>query len=108
LAGQGYKGKGSLLPSPLDVFASNLSYFSFTLTISFLSTENHQVHIEAISKEKAINVLKRVEMIRKIHEKIMIHPDLEDRLENCQQGSDLPDWWIAGKHDKDLLVGAAR
>jgi chromodomain-helicase-DNA-binding protein 7 len=74
----------------------------------FLS-DIHQVHIEAISKEKAVNVLKRIELFRKIHDEVIPHPDLEDRLEACsKQGSDLPDWWIAGKHDKDLLVGAAR
>ena len=71
-------------------------------------SEVSPIHIEAISKEKAQNVLKRVEMLRKLHEEVLVHPDLEDRLEHCQQGSDLPDWWISGKHDKDLLVGAAR
>ena len=26
----------------------------------------------------------------------------------CEPANDMPDWWISGKHDKDLLQGVAR
>ena len=37
-----------------------------------------------------------------------LHPELSDRLKLCDTALDLPDWWVPGKHDKDLLFGAAR
>lgn len=31
-----------------------------------------------------------------------------ERLKLCQPSLDLPEWWECGKHDKDLLIGAAK
>lgn len=38
----------------------------------------------------------------------MSHPHLEERLLLCQPSADTPDWWQPGKHDKELLLGAAK
>merc|ERR1712223_469781 len=32
----------------------------------------------------------------------------DDRMLACEPACDLPDWWIPGKHGKDLLQGVAR
>ena len=37
-----------------------------------------------------------------------MHPELDERLRLCDTALDLPDWWVPGKHDKDLLFGATR
>lgn len=44
----------------------------------------------------------------KIREEILSHPHLEERLSLCQPSGDTPDWWQPGKHDKELLLGAAK
>lgn len=36
------------------------------------------------------------------------HPQLEERLRLCQPNQDLPAWWEPGRHDRDLLRGAAK
>ena len=33
---------------------------------------------------------------------------LEERIRLCRPSLDLPDWWVCGKHDRELLMGAAR
>ncbi|XP_067128566.1 LOW QUALITY PROTEIN: chromodomain-helicase-DNA-binding protein 7-like [Centruroides vittatus] len=63
---------------------------------------------EPISEERASRCLQRIDLLNKIREEIMTHPELDLRLKLCQPSMDLPDWWQCGKHDKDLLIGAAR
>lgn len=50
----------------------------------------------------------RVDLLSKIREEILSHPHLEERLSLCQRSGDTPDWWQPGKHDKELLLGAAK
>jgi chromodomain-helicase-DNA-binding protein 7 len=66
------------------------------------------MEIGAISEDKALKVLERVKMLRKLREKVILHPDLKARLKKCEPALDLPDWWVNGKHDRDLLFGVAR
>ncbi|XP_061584201.1 chromodomain-helicase-DNA-binding protein 7-like [Cololabis saira] len=39
---------------------------------------------------------------------VLRHPLLSARLQLCRPSLYLPVWWESGKHDRDLLVGAAR
>uniref|UniRef100_A0A4X2L953 Uncharacterized protein n=1 Tax=Vombatus ursinus TaxID=29139 RepID=A0A4X2L953_VOMUR len=64
--------------------------------------------IEPITEERASRTLYRIELLRKIREQVLHHPQLGERLKLCQPSLDLPEWWECGKHDKDLLVGAAK
>lgn len=64
--------------------------------------------IEHISEEKARRTLERLELLSRIREEVVTHPKLDDRLKVCLTSADMPDWWIAGKHDKDLLLGVAK
>lgn len=70
--------------------------------------ENLPISVDPISEERASRCLARIDLLSKIREEILTHPELDERLQLCQQSMDLPDWWQCGKHDKDLLVGAAR
>ncbi|XP_075405819.1 chromodomain-helicase-DNA-binding protein 7 isoform X2 [Tenrec ecaudatus] len=64
--------------------------------------------IEPITEERASRTLYRIELLRKIREQVLHHPQLGERLKLCQPNLDLPEWWECGKHDRDLLVGAAK
>lgn len=75
-----------------------------------LKTEDefYDTSIEHISEEKARRTLERLELLSRIREEIVTHPKLDERLKVCVTSADMPDWWIAGKHDKDLLLGVAK
>nr|XP_044998511.1 chromodomain-helicase-DNA-binding protein 7 isoform X1 [Jaculus jaculus] len=64
--------------------------------------------IEPITEERASRTLYRIELLRKVREQVLHHPQLGDRLKLCQPSLDLPEWWECGRHDRDLLVGAAK
>lgn len=64
--------------------------------------------MDQLSPAKARQILDRVDLLSKIREEILSHPHLEERLSLCQPSGDTPDWWQTGKHDKELLLGAAK
>jgi len=64
--------------------------------------------VDQLSPAKARQILDRVDLLSKIREEILSHPHLEERLSLCQPSGDTPDWWQTGKHDKELLLGAAK
>jgi len=65
--------------------------------------------VETIGEEKARKVLDRVDFLSKLREEVVTHPELKEKLENlAEMALDLPEWWIPGKHDHDLVIGAAR
>ncbi|MGH0129219.1 UNVERIFIED_CONTAM: hypothetical protein FKN15_069725 [Acipenser sinensis] len=64
--------------------------------------------IDPITEERASRTLYRIELMRKIREQVLPHPELEERLKLCQASLDLPEWWESGRHDKDLLMGACK
>lgn len=70
--------------------------------------ENLPISVDPISEERASRSLARIDLLSKIREEILPHPELDERLQLCQPSIDLPDWWLCGKHDKDLIVGAAK
>jgi chromodomain-helicase-DNA-binding protein 7 len=70
--------------------------------------ETFQVTPEPIAEEKANKVLKRLDMFKKLRQEIQTHPNLDERMLLCLDAQDLPEWWIPGKHDRDLLSGVAK
>uniref|UniRef100_A0A7N8YQS8 Chromodomain helicase DNA binding protein 6 n=1 Tax=Mastacembelus armatus TaxID=205130 RepID=A0A7N8YQS8_9TELE len=66
------------------------------------------VFVEPLTEERAARTLYRIELLRKIREQVLRHPLLSARLQLCRPSLYLPVWWEAGKHDRDLLIGAAR
>uniref|UniRef100_A0A8C7NNU6 Chromodomain helicase DNA binding protein 6 n=1 Tax=Oncorhynchus mykiss TaxID=8022 RepID=A0A8C7NNU6_ONCMY len=61
-----------------------------------------------ITEERAARTLYRIELLRKVREQVLRHPLLGPRLQLCRPSLYLPVWWECGKHDRDLLIGAAR
>ncbi|XP_022614440.1 chromodomain-helicase-DNA-binding protein 6, partial [Seriola dumerili] len=66
------------------------------------------VLVEPLTEERAARTLYRIELLRKIREQVLRHPLLSARLQLCRPSLYLPVWWETGKHDRDLLIGAAR
>uniref|UniRef100_A0A670JCV1 Chromodomain helicase DNA binding protein 9 n=1 Tax=Podarcis muralis TaxID=64176 RepID=A0A670JCV1_PODMU len=63
---------------------------------------------EPITEERASRTLYRIELLRKVREQAVRHPQIFERLKLCQLNPDLPVWWECGTHDWDLLIGAAK
>jgi hypothetical protein len=70
--------------------------------------ENLNISVDPITEDRANRCLARIDLLSKIREEILPNPDLDAKLSLCQPSIDLPDWWVCGKHDKDLLIGAAK
>lgn len=68
----------------------------------------NNIYVEPISEERASRSLARIDILNKIRTETLAHPKFDERVKLCQTSYDLPSWWICGKHDKDLLRGAAR
>ncbi|XP_076600782.1 chromodomain-helicase-DNA-binding protein 6 isoform X1 [Chaetodon auriga] len=66
------------------------------------------VFVEPLTEERAARTLYRIELLRKIREQVLRHPLISARLQLCRPSLYLPVWWESGKHDRDLLIGAAR
>nr|XP_015220539.1 PREDICTED: chromodomain-helicase-DNA-binding protein 6 [Lepisosteus oculatus] len=64
--------------------------------------------VEPITEERAARTLYRIELLRKVREQVLRHPLLAERLQLCRPSLYLPVWWECGKHDRDLLIGAAK
>uniref|UniRef100_A0A671WJ05 Chromodomain helicase DNA binding protein 9 n=1 Tax=Sparus aurata TaxID=8175 RepID=A0A671WJ05_SPAAU len=72
------------------------------------SAVDPSLNIQPITEERASRTLYRVELLRQVREQVLRHSLLYERLPLCQMSSDLPVWWEAGTHDRDLLIGAAK
>ena len=67
------------------------------------------VSVEAVSEDKARKVLERVDFLSKLREEVVTLPDLREKLDHhAELALDMPEWWVPGKHDYDLVIGAAR
>uniref|UniRef100_A0A4W3KAU6 Chromodomain helicase DNA binding protein 9 n=1 Tax=Callorhinchus milii TaxID=7868 RepID=A0A4W3KAU6_CALMI len=66
------------------------------------------IFIQPITEERASRTLYRIELLRKVREQVLRHTQLDERIKLCQPSPDLPEWWENGKHDKELLTGAAK
>ncbi|KAH8869088.1 Chromodomain-helicase-DNA-binding protein 7 [Schistosoma japonicum] len=91
----------------LTVFAEPASTIA-TTTTSGSSDLGDELVIDPISEERASRCLSRIDLLVRIRNNILRHPDLEERLKLCQSSTDLPGWWIPGRHDKELLFAASK
>ncbi|XP_075033621.1 chromodomain-helicase-DNA-binding protein 6 isoform X4 [Mixophyes fleayi] len=64
--------------------------------------------LDPITEERAARTLYRIELLRKVREQVLRHPQLHERLKLCRPSLYLPVWWECGKHDRDLLLGTAK
>ena len=64
--------------------------------------------LDPLPEDRAKRILERISLLSKIREETLCHPQLDERLSLCQLSADVPEWWLTGKHDKDLLLGVAK
>ena len=75
----------------------------------FLFSELVSGSVEAVSEDKARKVLERVDFLSKLREEVVTLPDLKEKLEqHAELALDMPERWVPGKYDYDLVMGAAR
>lgn len=60
-----------------------------------------------ITEERASRTLYRISLLRRLRERVLPHPSLEERLLLAPPGSELPTWWNIPEHDRQLMLGAA-
>lgn len=64
--------------------------------------------VETISEERATRCIQRVDLLNKVRQDVLKNPKFEEWINNCLPSPDLPDWWVASKHDADLIKAASR
>lgn len=60
-----------------------------------------------ITEERASRTLYRISLLRRLRERVLPHPSLEERLPLAPLSSELPAWWNIPDHDRQLMLGAA-
>ncbi|KAM4551021.1 chromodomain-helicase-DNA-binding protein 8 isoform 2-T2 [Odontesthes bonariensis] len=62
--------------------------------------------VAPITEERASRTLYRISLLRRLRERVLPHPSLEERLLLAPSSSELPAWWIIPEHDRQLMLGA--
>ncbi|KAM9719285.1 chromodomain-helicase-DNA-binding protein 8 isoform 2-T2 [Menidia menidia] len=63
--------------------------------------------VAPITEERASRTLYRISLLRRLRERVLPHPSLEERLPLAPSSSELPAWWLLPDHDRQLMLGAA-
>ncbi|KAM4605422.1 chromodomain-helicase-DNA-binding protein 8 isoform 2-T4 [Polymixia lowei] len=67
----------------------------------------HSQSLAPITEERASRTLYRISLLRRLRERVLPHPSLEERLPLAPPSSELPAWWSSPEHDRQLMLGAA-
>lgn len=75
----------------------------------FLSSDVSELPqtVAPITEERASRTLYRISLLRRLRERVLPHPSLEERLLLAPHSSELPTWWKQPDHDRQLMLGAA-
>ncbi|KAM8727380.1 chromodomain-helicase-DNA-binding protein 8 isoform 3-T3 [Acanthopagrus schlegelii] len=63
--------------------------------------------VAPITEERASRTLYRISLLRRLRERVLPHPCLEERLPLAPTSSELPAWWNIPDHDRQLMLGAS-
>uniref|UniRef100_A0A3B5LRG5 Chromodomain helicase DNA binding protein 8 n=1 Tax=Xiphophorus couchianus TaxID=32473 RepID=A0A3B5LRG5_9TELE len=63
--------------------------------------------VAPITEERASRTLYRISLLRRLRERVLPHPSLEERLLLAPRSSELPAWWSMPDHDQQLMLGAS-
>ena len=77
------------------------------LVTAELSQSELSQSLAPITEERASRTLYRISLLRRLRERVLPHPSLEERLLLAPAGSELPAWWSTPDHDRQLMLGAS-
>lgn len=77
------------------------------LPSSFSDPSETSTTVAPITEERASRTLYRISLLRRLRERVLPHPSLEERLPLAPPTSELPAWWNIPEHDRQLMLGAA-
>uniref|UniRef100_A0A665X8A1 Chromodomain helicase DNA binding protein 8 n=1 Tax=Echeneis naucrates TaxID=173247 RepID=A0A665X8A1_ECHNA len=63
--------------------------------------------VAPITEERASRTLYRISLLRRLRERVLPHPALEERLPLAPSSSELPTWWNIPDHDRQLMLAAS-
>lgn len=63
--------------------------------------------VAPITEERASRTLYRISLLRRLRERVLPHPSLEERLALASPSPELPAWWSTPDHDRQLMMGAS-
>ncbi|XP_011484855.1 chromodomain-helicase-DNA-binding protein 8 isoform X1 [Oryzias latipes] len=63
--------------------------------------------VAPITEERASRTLYRISLLRRLRERVLPHPCLEERLRLARPSSELPAWWKIPEHDHQLMFAAS-
>lgn len=63
--------------------------------------------VAPITEERASRTLYRISLLRRLRERVLPHPCLDERLPLAPTSSELPAWWNIPDHDRQLMLGAS-
>uniref|UniRef100_A0A8C5NC61 Chromodomain-helicase-DNA-binding protein 8 n=1 Tax=Gouania willdenowi TaxID=441366 RepID=A0A8C5NC61_GOUWI len=63
--------------------------------------------VAPITEERASRTLYRISLLRRLRERVLPHPCLEERLPLAPYTSELPAWWSLPDHDRQLMLAAS-
>ena len=65
--------------------------------------------VETISEERANRCLQRIDLLNKVRIDVLKNGHFDEWImSRCAPSADLPDWYIPGEHDRDLIRAASR
>lgn len=68
-----------------------------------------EIPVETISEERASRCLQRIDLLNKVRQDVYRNENFNEWITTrCAPSSDLPDWYLPGKHDRDLVRAASR
>lgn len=66
------------------------------------------VRVEPITEERATRCLQRINLLTAVREEILPHNEFDDLIQLCEHSFEVPQWWLPGEHDRDLVKGVAK
>jgi len=102
----------SQLDKKLDETLTDYYQLFYSMCVRVANNKRHNDNsnqCEVISEDKAIKCLQRIEFLNKVRQFVLKHVKFTKWMNSkCAPSADLPDWWINGKHDMELVKAAAK
>ena len=73
-----------------------------------VNEEIPNIDVDPITEERANRTIYRIKLLDKIRTKILVHPEIHERLKLCKRSVEMPIWWKNGVHDYELLLAMDR